>query len=212
MKWFQGFAPTPPQTLRRSSAAVATVCLGVMGVCSTAQAEDSTHTPLPDAHEAKKPSTANEAQPTQPRKNIIPRRIPAPDVAFRDVASGRAVTPDYGSHRYTMVFMIASWNPLSAEVTQVAAKAYPKFRARTLQVFAIGSHDTEDALREWVTTQNFRFPVGVASIPFIEKLGNPKLPAVWLINHRGDMIFYREKMTPVQVKKLVENLHTWTDF
>lgn len=142
----------------------------------------------------------------------IPRRLPAPEVIFRNVLTGEEVVPDYTTHRYTVVLLVASWNALSRDVAERARDLVADFPERALQLYGLGSHDTEAALREWVRTARFRFPVGVANVDFITRLKNPKIPCLWILNHRGEMIFFRERVDVPLVERLVGNLRSWTNF
>lgn len=144
----------------------------------------------------------------------FPRRLRLPPLSL--TVPGEAGTPrdplDLVKSRFTVVAILASWSPRASQVARVLSEKSREFESRGISIVGAFSHDTERALENWMRVEKPRFTLGLASHEFLDKLGNPKVPSLWVVNHRGEIVTRSELPEDADLKVLFSRLRTWTDF
>jgi|GEM_PF-5034424 len=115
--------------------------------------------------------------------------------------------------RFTVVALLASWNPKStALVPWLNGIAQGELARRKVRVLAAFSHDTAASVSRFVKETRPRFEVGLAPLPFVKNMGNPKVPTVWIVNNRGEIVTRKEMPSDAILDELRLKILDWTDF
>jgi len=194
--------------LRRAVAhLIALACL-TMSVAQSAEDQKK-----PDAKGEQKP----EAKANAPASATPwPRRIFLPTLVLEDVpgwtapgATRRALSADA---RFTIVAVLASWNPASSPLAAWLTSVAVSLSARRVRVVGAFSNDTAPSVLRFLTRERPRFEAGLAPAEFLKELGNPKVPTVWVVNPRGEIVTRKELPNETEMKRIAEDLARWTDF
>lgn len=144
--------------------------------------------------------------------NICPRTIRAPDIELEPVPPFKEAKWDYGQHRYSIVFLLSSWNKRSEEIARLIKPKMAEFKRRHVNVLGYASHDTMTELQKWQDVVRPEFPLGLAPISIIEKLNNPKLPTLWVASSTGQIITRLSLPSDEEIQALLDKLLLWTEF
>jgi hypothetical protein len=115
-------------------------------------------------------------------------------------------------HRFTVVAVVASWNPATVELADWLSRLAVEFGPRRVRVLALFSHDTSPAAARFLARARAKFEAGLAPPAFIEGTGNPKVPTVWVTNPRGEIVTRKELPNETERKRVRDDLIVWTDF
>lgn len=163
-----------------------------------------------EAKAAVKPAVKAEATP-------MPRYIHLPAVELQTISANsegalEKLTYDFSRKRFSLVFVFGSWNRRSQEIAVKINERMGFFDERHIGVVGVFSHDTKISLQKWQKDVGPRFLIGLAANDFIERLRNPKVPTLWLVNNRGEIMHRSELPTNKELDGLFSKVTLWTDF
>jgi hypothetical protein len=159
------------------------------------------------------PAVATPSPAAAPKVTPWPRRVLFPNPGLRN-APGFDRPPPWNPRdwRFSVLVTLASWNPKSEEMVQWMSHISDVFSVKKVLVLGVFSHDTAESIERFAVAQRPRFPAGVASSVFLKSFGNPKVPTVWIVNVRGEIVTRKELPDETERKRLQELLALWTDF
>lgn len=188
----------------------------------TSFAEDKKPEAKPDAKAAPPPAKADTkggAPPPAatsgepPVVRYLPRYIKMPVVSFgKEPSIEGEMELDFSHMRFWYVAVIASWNPRSAQISEVFNKNYGQFVARKIGVIGLFSQDTVEAVSEWRKKIIPKFMNEFASRDFLDSLKNPKVPTVWLVGSEGQILQRLEMPTVSEMSESINKAMILTGF
>jgi hypothetical protein len=144
--------------------------------------------------------------------NICPRIIPAPQITMEPVPPFKDIAWEYPQHRYTIIFLLSSWNKRSEEIARLIKPLMTTFKQRHVGVLGYASHDTMAELQKWQDFVRPEFPLAMAPLEVIVREKNPKLPTLWVATSTGQLIKRISLPSDEEIKDLLNKLLLWTEF
>ena len=161
------------------------------------------------------PPNHEEAQTEKVKKKILPlpRHIFLPKVTYSRVPTIEGEdTLNFSKHRFWFVAMMASWNVRSADITKIFNSHHQEFKERDIGVIGLFSQNTKLDVEKWREQNKPLFDNYFASRNFVDSLKNPKIPYVWLIGEKGEILLKLEMPTVQQIDASIEKSFTLTGF
>lgn len=158
------------------------------------------------------PETNNEDLPDPPA-TPLPRFISAPRILYENtVEGGKEVTGTYSQSAFTVLGLLATWNPKSVELNTLLNKYSVLFREHGISLVVLFSHDTKFTLKEWKKLNKPNYQTELASINFIDEQKNPKVPTFWIANRRGQIVKFFELPSNNDLSSFFDKIIKWTEF
>jgi hypothetical protein len=159
---------------------------------------------------ASKPEVRNLTNPT-PKATIEPE-VKIPPLALKMSSQSDFEELDPQKYRFSLYFMMGTWNRRSFEITQIINPHLAKLKRRHVFIAGAFSHDTAITLRKWEKEAKPLFTTGLVHSDFIDALQNPKVPTFWLINAKGNILQRKEQPTNEDIEEIIRTLFRWTEF
>ena len=171
--------------------------------------------PKQDANQSKEKSQGKDSFDTQDKKKIppLPRHVLLPEVTYSrapDITG--EFTLSFSEHKIWILVIIASWNKRSAEIAKIFNQHEKEFKQRNIGVMALYSQDTEDNVDEWRKKNKPFFDNFFASRNFMDSLNNPKVPSIWLIGDKQEILLNYELPTIHQIDVVIDKSFILTGF
>jgi hypothetical protein len=115
-------------------------------------------------------------------------------------------------YRYQIILLLASWNDSSKKISVYLNEQFDRLSKHWIGVFGVFSHDTQESVDDWIREVKPLYPMGFAKMSFIDALGNPKIPTIWVVDPRNVIIRELEMPELDHVKEVVKSLYTMTNF
>ncbi len=110
------------------------------------------------------------------------------------------------------VLILATWNPRSAEITDIMNKNFKVFTQRNVGVVGLFSNDSIEAVTAWRKKNNPLFLNEFAARNFLDALKNPKIPSVWVIGNQGEILQRLEMPTKEMMQESVQKVMILTGY
>lgn len=118
----------------------------------------------------------------------------------------------YEGARFHLILTLASWNAASQEMARYFQGHLATFRDRQIAVVGVFTHDSETDLLRTVQDLGLTFPVSQVSLNFVRDLRNPKVPTLWITDHRGHVLYRLVRPSQAGLEQVRRFLLSWTDF
>ncbi|APJ04441.1 hypothetical protein [Silvanigrella aquatica] len=169
------------------------------------------------ADEKKKddPHAANSVSAPPPPVYIppLPRHVEFPTVTYgKEQSVEGEMELNLATKNFWYVVVISSWNPKSKEITSILNHNYKVFESRKIGVIGLFSTDTVTSVSDWRTQNKPLFETGFASRNFLDALKNPKIPSVWVLGRRGEILQRLEIPSKEDMQKSVQRVMIMTGF
>jgi len=143
----------------------------------------------------------------------LPRHVEFPSITYgNDVSVEGETELNISKKRFWYVFVLASWNPKSIEITEILNKNYNIFNSRNVGIIGLFSNDTKESVMEWRKKNNPLFLNEFASRNFLDALKNPKIPTVWVIGSQGEVLQRLDMPTKENMQESVRKVMILTGF
>jgi hypothetical protein len=169
----------------------------------------------PSAYGENNPPKKDNISEAIPKKKIppLPRHILFPDITYSRAPDKEGeFTLDFSKHRFWIVIILASWNEKSKRINRILNKNKAEFEYRDIGILALYSQDTEDDVDIWREQNHPSYENEFASQKFLDKLKNPKVPSVWLLGEKGELLLNYELPTERQFDIIVKKSFILTGF
>lgn len=175
---------------------------------------NGSHTPK-SINEVRKKNVPEVIYDANGKKKIppLPRHIILPEVTYGrlpDVEGEYAL--DFSEHKFWFVTIIASWNERSNDITKIFNANQAEFKKRNIGLVALFAQNTEEEVEKWRLANKPMFMNYYASRNFLDSLKNPKIPCIWLIGSKGEILLHLELPTIQQIDESVQKSFVLTGF
>ncbi|WGL60674.1 hypothetical protein QEJ31_03535 [Pigmentibacter sp. JX0631] len=172
-------------------------------------AADDKKTPPPSSNT---PNTGSSPQ-TPVYIPPLPRHMEFPTISYakEPTVEGEAEINVAKMH-FWYVLILATWNPRSAEITDIINKNFKTFSQRNVGVIGLFSNDSLEAVNIWRKKYNPQFLNEFASRNLLDALKNPKIPSVWVIGNQGEVLQRLEMPTREMMLESVQKVMILTGY
>ncbi|MES2615629.1 MAG: hypothetical protein V4591_09460 [Bdellovibrionota bacterium] len=174
-------------------------------ICFSARAEEK--------KDASVKSDAGVYDPVNKKILPLPRYLLLPTVTYSrapDIEGEFSL--DFSKHRYWFIALIASWNQRSSDIAKIFNSHSDDFKTRNIGVLGLFAQNTEVEVGKWREKNKPLFETFFASRNFLDSVKNPKMPMVWFIGEKGEILLKIELPTVHQIDASVEKALTLTGF
>lgn len=143
----------------------------------------------------------------------LPRHLEFPTISYakEPTIEGESEVNVAKMH-FWYVLILATWNPRSAEITDIMNKNFKTFSQRKVGVIGLFSNDSVEAVNIWRKKYSPQFLNEFASRNFLDALKNPKIPSVWVIGNQGEVLQRIEMPTKEMMLESVQKVMILTGY
>ena len=143
----------------------------------------------------------------------LPRHILLPEVTYERAPDIEGeYTLNFSKHRFWFIVMIASWNERSADIAKIFNSHIQEFKHRDIGVLALFSQNTSQDVEKWRVKNKPLFDNYFASRNLTDSLKNTKIPALWLVGTKGEILLKLELPTIQQIDASIQKSFILTSF
>lgn len=143
----------------------------------------------------------------------LPRHILFPEVTYSRAPDIEGeYTLDFSKHKFWIIAMIASWNQRSSEITKIFNSHMQEFNEHDIGILGLFTQNTEQDVEKWRLINKPLFDNYFASRNLVDNLKNPKIPMLWLVGAKGEILLKYELPTIQQIDTTIEKSFILTSF